>query len=429
VGAQLDEHPKHPSERSDSVLWLNREPRPAEPEPEARHLPPHTRVKEWFLRTGQGRSVGTTLILLVLLFLSAYLWQNRVSVLGFPAEEPKGEPPPVVSVISPGIHSVAARVTFTGAIAARYDIPITAEGEGGRITAVLVEAGDKVKRGQVLARVDQSVLRPQVARLVASLEEARAQAALSAAEFERAQGVSAAGALSKEEIERRRAASVTDEARVKVAAAQLAEAEARLGRSEVRAPEDGLVLTRTAEVGQNASPGGEPLFRLARGAEIEMRGQIAEQDLATLATNQTASVYVTGIPEPFTGTVRLLGSVIDPATRLGEIRISLPANPALRPGAFARGEVVVSRAQRAVLPQTAVLSDAEGTYVYVVNNEQKVERHAVTVGNTVPEGLVISSGLEGTERVITTAGGFLRPGEVVEAMSAPSLEATTAVAP
>jgi HlyD family secretion protein len=283
-----------------------------------------------------------------------------------------------------------------------------------------------VKRGQVLARVDQSVLRPQVARLVASLEEARAQASLSAAEFERAQGVSAAGALSKEEIERRRAASVTDEARVKVAAAQLAEAEARLGRSEVRAPEEGLVLTRTAEVGQNASPGGEPLFRLARGAEIEMRGQIAEQDLAALATGQTANVYVTGLTKPFTGTVRLLGSVIDPATRLGEIRISLPADPALRPGAFARGEVVVSRAQRAVLPQTAVLSDSEGTYVYVVNAEQKIERRTVTVANTVPEGLVISSGLEGTERVITTAGGFLRPGEVVEAMAAPSLETTVA---
>jgi hypothetical protein len=91
VGAQLDEHPKPlPAERSDSVRWLNRETRHAEPE--TRDLPPHTRVKEWFLRTGQGRSVGITLILLLLLFLSAYLWQNRVSVLGWPAEEPKGEP-------------------------------------------------------------------------------------------------------------------------------------------------------------------------------------------------------------------------------------------------------------------------------------------------------------------------------------------------
>jgi HlyD family secretion protein len=69
---------------------------------------------------------------------------------------------------------------------------------------------------------------------------------------------------------------------VKVAVAQLAEAQARLERTDVRAPADGLVLTRTAEVGQIASPGGVPLFRLARNGEIEMRGQIAEQDMARL---------------------------------------------------------------------------------------------------------------------------------------------------
>jgi HlyD family secretion protein len=412
VGAQPDDIDPRPPERKDSVHWISREPAPYEPV--IRELPWPARVKDWFLRTPQGRSVGITLIFLLLLALGAYVWSNRVSLLGVPPEEPASEPPPLVSVVTPGISAVAAEVTFTGAIAARYDIPISAEGDGGRVTAVLVETGDTVKRGQVLARIDQSVLRPQVARLAASLEEARAQASLSAAEFERAMGVSAAGALSKEEIERRRAASITDEARVKVAEAQLAEAQARLGRSEVRAPEDGLVLTRTAEVGQNATAGSEPLFRLARDGEIEMRGQIAEQDLAALATGQNANVYVTGIQKPFPGKVRLLGSVIDPATRLGEIRISLQPDPALRPGAFARGQVVVSRAERPVLPQTAVLSDEESTYVYVVNEKSEVERRNVTIANTVAQGLVISTGLNGKERVITTAGGFLRPGQKVE---------------
>jgi HlyD family secretion protein len=361
VGAQPDDIDPRPAERKDSVRWISREP--PHPEPVVREPWP-VQMKDWFLRTPQGRAVGITLILLLLLALGAYVWSNRVSLLGVPPEAPASEPPPLVSVVTPGISAVAAEVTFTGTIAARYDIPISAEGDGGRITAVLVETGDKVKRGQVLARIDQSVLRPQVTRLAASLEEARAQASLSAAEYERAMGVSAAGALSKEEIERRRAASVTDEARVKVAAAQLAESQARLGRSEVRAPEDGLVLTRTAEVGQNVTPGSEPLFRLARD---------------------------------------------------GEIRISLQPDPALRPGAFARGQVVVSRAERPVLPQTAVMSDEEGTYVFVVNEKSEVERRNVTVANTVAQGLVISSGLNGQERVITTAGGFLRPAQKVEA--------------
>ena len=131
----------------------------------------------------------------------------------------------------PAVQAVTATVSFTGAIAARYDMPIANEGDTGRIVGVYVEAGDHVKRGQVLAKIDDSVLVPQVNRLAASLEEARAQAALSAAEYRRAQGVEAAGALSAEDIEKRRATALTDEANVKVAAAQLAEAQARLART------------------------------------------------------------------------------------------------------------------------------------------------------------------------------------------------------
>jgi RND family efflux transporter MFP subunit len=266
------------------------------------------------------------------------------------------------------------------------------------------------------------VLAPQVNRLAASLEEARAQAALSEAEYRRAKGVEAAGALSAEEIERRRAAAVTDQARVNVAAAQLAEAHAHLNRTEIRAPADGLVLTRNAEVGQTAVAGGEPLFRLASGGEIEMRGRIAEQDLARLQIGQPATVYLSGIAEPFQGRVRLLGAVIDPATRLGEVRIELEPHPSIRPGAFAHGQVSVSEAQRAVLPQTAVLADDQGNYVLIVNAEQMAERRAVRVADTIAAGIVIGEGLQGDERVIRTAGGFLRAGEKVAIAAEPSAQ-------
>jgi HlyD family secretion protein len=224
---------------------------------------------------------------------------------------------PVVTVTSPGSRAVTARITFTGALAARYDMPIGSDTDTGRIKEIDVEAGDHVKQGQIMAKLDGSVLLPQVNRLAASVEEAKAEAALSAAQYKRALGVQAAGALSAEEIEHRRATSLTDDARVKVAVAQLAEAQARLERTDVRAPADGIVLTRTAEVGQIASPGGPALFRLARNGEIEMRGQIAEQDMARLRVGQSASVYITNVAKPFDGHVRLLGAVIDPNDALG----------------------------------------------------------------------------------------------------------------
>jgi RND family efflux transporter MFP subunit len=353
---------------------------------------------------------GAIALLLIIALLVARHFMKPAPVAGGNLQQTQA---PLVSVMTPSLKAVQSTVTFTGTIHARYDMPISAEGESGRITAVLVEAGDRVKRGQALVRLDQSVLRPQMDRLEASLEEAKAQANLSAAEYRRAQGVEAAGALSAEEIARRHAAAVTDEARVKVAAAQLNEARARLGKTEIVAPADGIVLTRNAEVGQTASPGGEPLFRLARAGEMEMRGQVAERDLAALSVDQTAEVYLTGIDKPFTGKVRLLGAIIDPQSRLGEIRIALAPDAKIRPGAFARAEVVVGAAQRPILPQTAVLSDAQGTYVLVVSGDNKAERRAVRVVNTIAEGLVISEGLTGSERVIATAGAFLRIGETV----------------
>jgi HlyD family secretion protein len=371
----------------------------------------------------------SALAIFVALAVATAVWMNKAShSTAAPTTLANAQSIPLVSVISPGVQAVTSNVTFTGAIFARYDMPIGIDGDAGRITAIYVEAGDHVKRGQLLAKLDDSILIPQVNRLVASLEQARAQAALSAAEYRRAQAVAPAGALSAEDVEKRHATAVTDEANVKVVAAQLAEYQARLSRTRVVAPADGTILVRSAEVGQTASPGGNPLFRLANGGEIEMRGQIAEQDLAVVKVGQPASVYITGLSRSFEGRVRLLGAVIDPNTRLGEIRIALKPDPLLRPGAFARASVAVDKAERPVLPQTAIMSDSQGAYVYVVNAKNHVERRPVRVSGTIESGAVIAEGLTGSERVVATAGPFLRDGEVVTVAPPEDTKATTQVA-
>jgi HlyD family secretion protein len=320
---------------------------------------------------------------------------------------------PTVSVTEVGISTMPTTVSITGTIAARYDMPIGVEGDAGRIAAIYVEAGDHVKRGQVLARLNVSVLEPQVANLEAALEQARAEAELAEAEYRRAQAVGASGALSAEETQRRKSAAVTAGAKVKVAAAQLAESQARLARASVRAPADGIILTRNVEVGQTATPGGEALFRLSEGGEVELRGQVAEQDLPLLKVGQAVNVWLTGTTRVYPGHVRLLGAVIDPQTRLGMARVSLTPDPNLRPGAFARAEVTVSNADRAVLPQTAVLTDDKGSYVLIVNAQHKIERRAVRVSGMVQNGVTIAEGITGKEQVVATAGAFLQEGELV----------------
>jgi RND family efflux transporter MFP subunit len=422
VGANPEHKVDHSSGAGEPIAWIGRDHAPIERAPV--EIKPVTDPDGGSLvlplsgESSRSRWMIGVLVL-VALAVAIAVWVNRAAkplVLPTLATD---QSIPLVSVTSPGVTPVTSNVTFTGAISARYDMPIGIDGDAGRIVAIHVEAGDHVKKGQVLAKLDDSILIPQVNRLAASLEQSKAQAALSAAEYRRAQAVAPAGALSAEDVEKRRATSVTDAASVKVAAAQLAEYEARLNRTRVVAPVDGTVLVRKAEIGQIANSSGDALFRIASNGEVEMRGQIAEQDLAVLKVGQPASIYITGLARAFEGKVRLLGAIIDPNTRLGEIRIALKPDPALRPGAFARGSVIVDKAERPVLPQTAVMTDSKGAYVYVVNDQNHVERRPVRVSGTIDAGVIVAEGLTGQERIVTTAGGFLRNGEAVTIAKSP----------
>ena len=441
MGANPEHKVEHTGGHGESIAWISREHAPIERIPtEGRTTPAGdsanagaTVVQHPASDAGSPSRVKWTLSVLgivIALTIATAAWMHYAST-PLATKTLAADPSiPLVSVLSPGVTAVTTNVTFTGAISARYDMPIGIDGDAGRIVALYVEAGDHVKKGQVLAKLDDSILIPQVNRLAAALDYARAQAALSAAEYHRAQAVAPAGALSAEDVEKRRATQVTDEANVKVAEAQLAEYQARLSRTRVSAPVDGTVLQRKAEVGQIASSSGDALFRIASNGEVEMRGQIAEQDLAVLKVGQPSQVYITGLTRAFEGRVRLLSAVIDPATRLGEIRIALKPDPLLRPGAFARGSVAVDKAERPVLPQTAVMSDSKGTFVYIIDDKNHVERRPVVVAGTVEAGVVIASGLTGQERIVGTAGSFLRDGETVSVApttdSAPAATATPA---
>jgi HlyD family secretion protein len=321
--------------------------------------------------------------------------------------------PPLVTVVVPALGNVTATVSLTGQIGAHNDMPIGVEGDGGRISAVLVEPGDHVHQGQVLARLNPLTAQSQVDSAEATVDELRANAATAEAEYARAE--KARDSFSAEEFDRRRTASLTAKAKAKAAEAQLSEAHTRWQRTSVVAPSDGIVLTRAAEVGQIAMPGAAPLFRLARGGEIEMRGQVAEQDMPRLKVGQTALVRLEGVAQPFTGKVWQIGAIIDTVTRQGTVRISLPAaDQNLRPGAFARADIQAGATVGVILPQTAVLSDEQGTYTLIVGADDKIVRRAVTVAGAHSEGLLISNGLTGNERVVAIAGAFLRTGEAVQ---------------
>ena len=320
---------------------------------------------------------------------------------------------PTVSVVVPGRSQVARVVTASGALAARRDQPVGVAGEGGLVRAVLVDAGSWVGQGQVLATIDRSVQSQQAAQLAASVQAARADAALAQNEFERSQALVGRGFVSKADLDRKRAARDAAAARVNVAQAQLNATRAQIGRLDIRAPTSGLVLARSIEVGQVVSPGSGALFRLAKGGEMEMKAQLSQQDLPFVKAGMPASVTPIGSDRTFSGSVWQVSPVIDPTSRQGEVRIAVPYDPAIRPGGFAEAKISAGATTAPLLPQSAVLSDEKGNYVYIINGKNEVERREVKIGTVDDQGVTIAQGLTGQESVVLSAGPFLNPGQKV----------------
>lgn len=327
---------------------------------------------------------------------------------------------PTVTVIVPGTTSVTDVISATGSIAARRDSPVGIQGEGGRVTAVLAEAGDFVRKGQVLARIDRSVAVEQAAAMAAGIRQARADAALAQAELDRAQQLVGKGFISKDDIDRKTATRDANLARVAVAQAQYNEMQARLARLDILAPEGGLVLSRNLEVGQVVGPGSGALFRIAENATLEMRAKVAEQDMARLRPGMGAAVLPVGVTTPVQGKIWLIEPVIDVQSRQGIVRILLPYSPDLRVGAFGSATIRAGEAARPVLPQSAVQVDEQGSFVYVITPDNKVARRGITVGEVKDEGVSIARGLDGSERVVATAAAFLKPGETVKPVIEPA---------
>lgn len=320
---------------------------------------------------------------------------------------------PTVSVVVPGRSQVARVLTASGGLAARRDQAVGVAGEGGMVRAVLVDAGTWVSQGQVLATIDRTVQAQTAAQLAAQVQVARADAALAQNEFERSQSLVGRGFVSKADLDRKRAARDAANARIRVAEAQLGATRAQIGRLDIRAPTSGLVLARSIEVGQVVGQGSGALFRLAKGGEMEMRAQMSQQDLAFVRTGMTASVTPIGGDRSFPGQVWQVAPVIDPQSRQGEVRIAVPYDPAIRPGGFAEAKIEAGGTMAPLLPQSAVLSDEKGNYVYIVNGKNEVERRNVKIGTVDDQGVTIAEGISGQEAVVLSAGPFLNPGQKV----------------
>jgi len=357
---------------------------------------------------------GAIAAALLILVIAAILMRGSSSKQASQSAAAAAGQVPTVSVVVPGRSSVGRMITASGPLAAKRDQPVGVAGAGGRVVRVTVDAGSWVQAGQVLAVVDRSVQAQQAAQLAAQVEAARANAALAQSNYERAVALQDRGFVSKAEIDSKKATRDAAYAQVRVAQAQLGATRAQIGQLNVIAPTSGLVLSRNVEVGQIVGPGSGALFHLAEGGLMEQRAQLSQQDIALIHVGMPAQVTPVGAGTSVTGSVWQVAPMIDPQSRLGEVRISIPYSSGIRPGGFAEARITAGSTTAPMLPQSAVLSDDAGNYVYVVNSKNEVERRNIKIGSVNDTGVTIESGLSGSEAVVVSAGPFLSPGQKVK---------------
>ncbi|MET0220838.1 MAG: efflux RND transporter periplasmic adaptor subunit [Tardiphaga sp.] len=372
--------------------------------------------------------------------------------------EPAAKPSalvPAVSVLPAARREIVETMVVTGTLVPRDEILVTPEIDGYRITDVLVEEGTRVERGQVLARLSHDLIDRQIAQQKATIDKAaaavpQAQNSIEQAEaaetearlaFERAQQLQQSGNATAVTIETRTSALRQAQGRLAFsrnglisAKADLEQARAvgdeltlRLARTEIRAPEAGIVSRRSARVGMAASAAAEPLFRLIARGEIELEGEVIETKLPLLREGSPAWIEL-GDGDRIPGSVRVVYPEVDKASRLGKVRIKLAADPRLRIGTFARGGVEIARARGVTVPQASVLyNDGNRVSVLVVAGGT-VKARDVRTGLSDDDDIEIRQGLAEGEAVVVKAGSFLRDGDPVRAVPA-KRTATAAATP
>lgn len=389
------------------------------------------------------RRAAVLVLVLAAAAATALLATGRLPLLAGAAERPPQQAAapvaPAVTVARVAMADFHETVLVTGTLVPREEILVAPEVEGLRVLNLEVDVGDRVARGDVLARLVRETLDAQVAQNDAGLARVAAQAARAESEivaaearleeakaqFERAKPLAKSGYMSESVFDQREAAARTATAQLaaardglKVAAAEKAQLEAqrrelewRLSKAEVRAPAAGIVSRRNARIGGLATGIGEPMFRIIREGEIELDAELTEANLAKVREGQSAVLSVSGAGER-EGKVRLVSPEVDKATRLGRVRVFLGADPALRIGSFARGTIATANSRGLAIPVAAVLYGPTGASVLVVT-DGKVATRVITVGLSAAGLVEVRSGLSEGDVVVARAGTFLRDGDAV----------------
>lgn len=372
-------------------------------------------------RPTQRRYLLTVLLLTIVMLVGC---NNERATDAKPASAAK--PALTVSLATPETLDWPRRLPANGDIAAWQESVISAEISNYRLTDVLVNVSDRVKKGQLLARISSDTVAAELAQTRAAVAEAEAALVEAKANAERARQLQLSGFYSTQQGNQFLTGEQTARARLDAAKAKARADEIRLAQTQVLAPDDGVISARTASQGALAQSGQE-LFRLIRGGRLEWRAEIPEADMGRIKPGAVAKLTLPG-GAVLQGRVRALAPTVDPKTRNGLVYVDLPTGPvgvegAARAGMFTQGEFDLGSAPALTVPQTAVVARDGFNYVFKLDatdkpgsgkvGESKVAQSKVMLARRIGDRVEVVAGLAPAARIVVTGAGFLADGDTV----------------
>ena len=375
-------------------------------------------VPRYFKRTAMGVAVAVPLALaLGVAGFSSLQPQASAAEERGQAEAAKppapaaAAPAPAVSLIHPKTESWPELIEASGNIMPWQESHIGSEVGGLRLSSVLVNVGDTVKKGQELARLNAATVETDLDAANAQLAEAEAALAQAVATLDRAKRLAPSGGVSQQELTLYETQKHTAEARVSAARAQVKRQQLRLDYATLVAPDDGVISASSASEGAIVSAGSE-LFRLIRQGRLEWRAEVKGETLLKLSPGQEVTVLSPLGPE-VKGRVRQLSPTIDVTTHNGLVYVDLPQGTNLKAGLRVSGTITMGKRKALVLPSSAVLNQEGVSRVLTVNPESRIEALEIKTGRTKDASVEVLAGVDEQTRVVAKNLRGLKVGEVV----------------
>ena len=380
------------------------------------------------------------LVLTAALFLSAALPVWAETTTPAPAANAAVSELPAITVIAVGKRNMEDHVLASGMIGPVEQVLVPPLIEGQPIETLLADVGDMVAAGQVLATLSTATLtlsksqimagdalvKASIAQAQAQLADARSTAADARKTADRSAALFKQGSTASAANDAAQTAATSAASRVAVAeqslqsalaqqdvqAAQIANIDLQLNRAQIVAPVSGLISARNAQIGGIASGAGQPLFTIIRDGALELSADVAEADLPRITAGLPAILTLTASDATLNGHVRLVAPTIDTTTRLGNARIAIDANPAVRSGMFAQADILVIARETLAVPVTSVGQSGTDSTVMVVKDSLVTET-AVITGIRNLGWIEITSGLNAGDTIVAKAGAFVSNGDKI----------------